>query len=97
MVSEEPAKRQRMIVSGTVQGVFFRANTLRKAKELQVLGWVRNLADGRVEIVAEGAPDAVDALVSWARHGPPTATVTSVEVHDEPVRGESVFRVRNGG
>jgi len=87
-------KRSRIIVTGRVQGVFFRASTVQRATALGVSGWVRNLPDGRVEIVAEGASDAVDTLISWARRGPEAARVLSTSVHDEPPRGESGFGVR---
>jgi len=94
VIEKRTEKRSRIIVAGRVQGVFFRASSVQRAMALGVSGWVRNLPDGRVEIVAEGASDAVDALISWARRGPAAARVLSISVHDEPPRGESGFGVR---
>ena len=81
-------KRVRVFVSGRVQGVFYRAYTEKKAKELGVKGWVRNLPDGRVEAVFEGEDDAVEALVKWCYKGSPSAKVEKVEVIEEPYTGE---------
>jgi acylphosphatase len=86
--------RRRVVVSGRVQGVFFRDTCEREARAAGVGGWVRNSWDGAVEAVFEGEPDAVDRMVAWCRDGPPRATVTSVEVHDEPPVGDDQFRVR---
>jgi acylphosphatase len=69
----------RFIVSGQVQGVFFRASTQARARELALCGHARNLADGRVEVVASGSDDALDQLAAWLRHGPPSARVDGVE------------------
>ncbi len=77
--------RKRVIVSGRVQGVFFRESTRKKAEALGLSGWVRNLEDGRVEWVAEGLPIAVEALVRWCRSGGPIlARVDRVDVLDPP-------------
>jgi acylphosphatase len=78
-----------MIVSGLVQGVWFRAYTQRQARELGLVGTVRNLSDGSVEIVAEGSAEAVKALVSWAWQGSPMARVDDVTVEDVPSSGDS--------
>ncbi len=61
---------------------------------LGISGWARNLPDGRVEIVAEGDPEALDKFVEWCRHGPPDARVTAVEVHAEEPEGLDSFTVR---
>ena len=66
-------------VSGRVQGVFFRQSTRQTARRLHLLGWVRNLPDGRVEVWAQGPPTAVEALVDWLWMGPPDADVSGVE------------------
>lgn len=67
-------------VSGLVQGVFFRVATRDQAKRLGVTGWVRNLPDGRVEVLACGDREGLDALVEWLYEGPPHANVSGVEV-----------------
>ena len=77
-----------MIVSGRVQGVFFRQNTLNKAKELGVLGWVKNLPDGRVEAVLEGEKEKVERMVDWVKKGPASASVEKVEIDWQDYRGE---------
>jgi acylphosphatase len=86
--------RRRVVVSGTVQGVFFRASCQREAAPRRVAGWVANRPDGAVEAVFEGDDAAVEALVEWCRQGPPHADVSDVEVSDEEPEGLSSFRVR---
>ncbi len=86
--------RVRVVVSGRVQGVFFRSACERVASGLGVKGWVRNRPDRTVELVAEGQRSAVDDLVTWCHTGPPRARVDRVEVTDEPPTGERGFRVR---
>ena len=86
--------RRRVIVSGRVQGVFFRDSVRREAERLGVAGWVRNRDDGRVEAVFEGDPDAVEAAVDFARRGPAHARVDDAEVVDEQPEGLSGFEVR---
>jgi acylphosphatase len=81
-------------VDGLVQGVFFRDTCRRLAARHGVSGWVRNLADGRVEAVFEGPADAVERLVDWARHGPGEARVENLMVYDEQPRAESGFEIR---
>ena len=86
--------RYRVLVSGQVQGVFFRDTCRRTALAHGVSGWVRNLPDGQVEAVFEGQPEDVDRLVAWARHGPPRAVVAQVAVQAEPPEGLTTFLVR---
>lgn len=86
-------RRIRAIVSGRVQGVSYRASTAAKARQLGLVGWVRNLADGRVELEAEGPADVVASLVTWCRHGPPAARVDSVAVQDLAPSGGASFDV----
>jgi acylphosphatase len=85
--------RRRVVVEGRVQGVGYRVSCARRAQAAGLGGIVRNLPDGRVEAVFEGPPDSVDALVAWCEHGPSSADVRRVRVHDEPPLGETVFRV----
>ena len=82
-----------MFFSGRVQGVFFRANTKRKADELGVNGWVRNLPDGRVEAVFEGEPDRVRALLDYCLHGQPYAKVRDYKAGEEAEVNIQGFRI----
>ena len=86
--------RKRVLVSGAVQGVFYRDTCRRLAGQQGVSGWVRNLPDGRVEAVFEGDPDSVERMVRWARRGPSQAHVTGTAVSDEPAEGLSAFEIR---
>jgi acylphosphatase len=86
--------RYRVLISGQVQGVNFRAACQRMAWQCGVAGWVRNLDDGRVEAVFEGPADDVRRLVDWAHTGPRLAAVDDVAVHPEPPEGLSAFRIR---
>jgi acylphosphatase len=86
--------RSHVIVSGRVQGVFFRYETRRRAQAAELAGWVRNLPDGRVEAVFEGPEDAVERLVRWCREGPSGAEVDDVEVTREDPEGLDRFEVR---
>ena len=85
--------RYRVLVSGRVQGVFFRDTCRRLAEQHGVAGWVRNLSDGRVEAVFEGPAEDVDCLVDWARHGPRYAAVDHIEVQAEQPEGLGTFRI----
>ena len=86
--------RAHVFVSGTVQGVYYRANTRDTAAELGIDGWVRNLSDGRVEAVFEGSGDAVGEMVEWCHTGSPAAEVDDVEVEYADPEGEDGFRIR---
>lgn len=88
------ARRTRVVVSGDVQGVFFRDSCRRTARAHAVAGWVRNLPDGRVEAAFEGEPERVAELVTWAHEGPPTAIVDHVDVHEEEPEGLRGFEIR---
>jgi len=93
-VSGEPRARARIRVTGLVQGVFYRQSTAIEANRLGVSGTVRNLPDGAVEVEAEGARGAVEALSAWCRSGPPSARVEAVEVVWEAPAGKAgPFRV----
>jgi acylphosphatase len=86
--------RVRAVVSGMVQGVFFRQATAEEARRLGIVGWVRNRPDGRVEAVFEGPRDVVDQIVSWCREGTPWSNVEGVEVTAEEPEGLDAFRIR---
>ena len=81
--------RARVVVSGRVQGVWFRESTRRCADELGVAGWVRNLPDGRVEALFEGPADRVRAAIEFVKVGPPLARVRDVAVEEEGRNGAS--------
>lgn len=80
--------RVHLFVSGRVQGVAFRAYTEDEGRRLGVAGWVRNVADGRVEVEAEGERAALLALVRFCEKGPPAARVDGVEVEWGAFRGD---------
>ena len=86
------AVRKRIVVSGRVQGVFYRDTCRREAERLGIAGSAQNRDDGRVEVVAEGEESAVQQLIDWCRNGPSYADVDSVDVSDESPRGETGFR-----
>ena len=75
-------RRVRAIVTGRVQGVAFRASTVDEACAHGLTGWVRNRADGSVELEAQGDEALVAVLLAWCTHGPPAARVTNVDVEE---------------
>jgi acylphosphatase len=82
-------------VSGRVQGVYFRGSTQRQAQSLDITGWVRNLSDGRVEVLACGDAVALDKLENWLRIGPQWANVSNIEISNEqPAAIPPSFEVR---
>jgi acylphosphatase len=84
-----------VVVTGRVQGVFFRDSLQREAARRRVSGWVRNRNDGAVEAVFEGDDGDVDAMVAWCRTGPPRARVDHIDVAEEAPEGlRGSFRVR---
>ncbi|GAK51245.1 acylphosphatase [Candidatus Moduliflexus flocculans] len=81
-------------VSGRVQGVAFRYSAIREATALGLEGWVKNLRDGRVELLVEGEESDVNAMLAWCYHGPSGAYVTDVEIERLPYSGDfSEFNV----
>ena len=92
--SAGPAIRRHVIVSGRVQGVFFRDSTRREAERLGVAGWVRNTDDGTVEAVFEGGASAVEDMLGFCGRGPERARVDSVEVAEQAIEGLRDFRIR---
>ena len=86
--------RKRVTVKGDVQGVFFRDTTRSESQTHEVAGWVTNNPDGSVEAVFEGDPEAVEAMIDFARTGPRSADVEDIEISDEEPEGISGFEVR---
>lgn len=87
--------RVHLLISGLTQGVGFRHNTRRKARLWNVIGFVRNLPDGNVEIEAQGTAEDVERLIHWAHHGPADAIVENVSRKDVNDRiGETSFEVK---
>ncbi|MFW5976468.1 MAG: acylphosphatase [Bacillota bacterium] len=80
--------RKHLYLSGRVQGVGFRASARRKAGEIGVKGWIRNLFDGRVEAVIEGKKEKVKRMVNYLKNGPSFARVEDIEIHDEKYKDE---------
>ncbi|WP_416839601.1 acylphosphatase [Haloferax sp. DFSO52] len=91
--SEPPRTRAHVYITGQVQGVYYRATTRDTARDIGVDGWVKNLADGRVEAVFEGPRDDVESMVEWCHDGSPMASVQDVEVTYEDPSGESGFYI----
>lgn len=83
-------------VSGRVQGVYYRQSTQQQAERLGIDGWVRNLVDGRVEVLLEGEEELVRELERWLYEGPANAEVVAVEVSLMPEQGITGFIVRRG-
>jgi acylphosphatase len=92
MSSDRTARR--VVVSGRVQGVFFRDACREEAQSVGVDGWVRNTSEGTVEAWFEGPPSAVERLVEWCRSGARRADVDGVEAHEEDPTGQEGFRIR---
>ena len=86
--------RRKVVVHGRVQGVFFRDSLRRLAEENGVSGWARNTPEGTLEAVFEGEAEDVERLVSFARTGPPDASVQAVDVREEEAEGLSGFSIR---
>lgn len=86
---------KRLLVHGRVQGVGYRASFANKATSLGLQGWVRNRMDGSVEACVDGEPQAVEAIVVWARRGPSTALVSSITVEEsaDQASADGTFKV----
>ena len=93
MPTVSEVRAARVLVSGQVQGVFFRDTCARRARSEGVAGWMRNRADGRVEAWFEGRPQAVENLVTWCREGPPRAEVDGIDVREEKPASLDAFRI----
>jgi len=89
------SKRVHLLIKGRVQGVYFRQTMMETAEKNNVLGWVQNLPDNRVEAILEGDDSNVDAVLEWARFGPAGAVVDEIKITEEKYVGEfSDFEIR---
>ena len=89
MINQNPNHKQetlKVLVKGRVQGVGYRASTVRQAHLQGISGWVRNQEDGTVQALIQGSPDQIDRMLEWMRHGPPAARVD--ELNTETEHGE---------
>ena len=95
-MSENSIKKVRVLISGRVQGVCFRACTRDQAQILNLSGWVRNLSDGRVEALFEGASEVIDQMLEWCKMGAPSSSVSDLEVFEEGASAGSsnAFEIR---
>jgi len=87
-------KRVNAVVFGKVQGIYFRAYTQAEGTRMGVKGWVKNRADGSVEVAIEGEPEQVEQMVAWLHQGSPGAQVIKVETKEERPVGEAQFNIR---
>ena len=83
-----------VIISGQVQGVWFRASTKQKAQELGLTGWVRNTNDGAVEAIFEGEEEIVNKMIDWCYNGPPLAKVENIKLKKQQTIGFNNFEIR---
>ena len=88
---------KRVFLSGKVQGVSFRYHAHEKATLLNLLGWVRNLEDGRVEILVAGPENEVEQMLTWAHRGPPASEVTDMEISEVKEIPKELFFIRRDG
>jgi acylphosphatase len=96
MENPDAQSRVHLRIEGRVQGVYFRASTLEKARQLGLTGWVMNCPDGSVEAVAEGTRSKLDELISWCHHGPPGAQVKKVHTIWESAKNTfDSFRIKS--
>jgi acylphosphatase len=91
---EMAVQRIHAIVYGKVQGVYFRAYTQAEGNRLGLKGWVKNRADGAVEVVVEGEPEKVAEMLAWLKQGSPGSQVARVETKEERPVGEPQFNIR---
>jgi len=89
------SKRVHLLIKGRVQGVYFRQSMMETAEKNNVLGWVQNLPDNRVEAILEGNDSSIDAVIEWAHFGPAGAVVDELKIIEENYIGEfSDFEIR---
>ena len=91
---QQLTERWRLMVNGDVQGVGFRSACLRRATDLGLCGWVKNLSDGRVEVQAEGDSFALNELRMWCERGPAGSQVHMVRLNQLPTTGDDWFEIR---
>ena len=84
----EKKVRVHILISGRVQGVFFRDNTRKQAQKLGIFGWVRNLEDNRVEAVFEGKKEKLEKILEWAKKGPMFARVDNIDIQWQEYKNE---------
>jgi len=87
-------KRLHVVVYGKVQGIYFRAYTQAEGNRLRLKGWVKNRADGAVEVAVEGEAEKVDQMLDWLKQGSPGSRVIKVDVKEERPVGETQFNIR---
>jgi acylphosphatase len=83
----------RLIISGKVQGVFYRASAKKKADELKITGWIQNTRDGNVEAMITGEPDEVNLFIEWCKTGPDRAAVSEVQIQKEMLQKFDSFLI----
>lgn len=94
MYINDTVKRVHVLIKGKVQGVGFRASTRRRAKNLELAGWVKNLDSGEVEAVFEGSKESINEMLDWCKKGPSLAKVVDVKVEDEEPEVLESFEVK---
>jgi acylphosphatase len=88
-------KQYQLLIKGRVQGVGYRVSAAEKARQLDLVGWVRNLADGRVELCIEGEQEPLQQMIDWARQGPRFAEVTHIDLSEkDSISGFLNFDIR---
>ncbi|WP_438970289.1 acylphosphatase [Methylophaga sp.] len=88
-------KQHHLLISGHVQGVSYRVSAWEKAQQLGLMGWVKNLPDGRVEMLVEGDEAALQKMMAWAEKGPCFAKVSNVTISEQPATDQfSDFQIR---
>lgn len=85
--------RKQLIITGRVQGVYYRATACQKAQQLQLIGWIKNLEDGHVMAQVQGPEDSIEQFTAWCRKGPPLSRVDNIEIMDLPETDEKNFVV----